>query len=81
MQEKIKILPTYFKLEDLKRVLAMSYLDLALVFISHEEVKHSDEKFLHNLQQAIKLDFESASRCSWVNVTPRSLPSTTPSTV
>jgi tetratricopeptide (TPR) repeat protein len=58
IQEKIKILPTYFKLEDIKRILAISYLDLALVFKRHEVVKSSDEKFLHNIQQAIKFDSE-----------------------
>lgn len=56
IQELIKIFPTYFNPENNKRILARSYLDLALIFVRHKKLKSSNEKFLYNVQQAIKLD-------------------------
>ena len=58
MQDMIKVLPTYFNLENIKRLLAISHLDLALIFMRHKKVKTSDKNFLLNIQQAIQLDSE-----------------------
>lgn len=56
MQEMIKILPTYFNLENIKRTLAVSHLDLALIFMRNTKVKNPDDNFLFNIQKAINSD-------------------------